>query len=168
MTISTHPESSVGVSVVSFSILDRLDRLLQTESGTETEEQVEEEEELQQEELSARAEELQNKQSIEQASYETKRDAILTNNFLLSVLESSFFQHDVFIQQENALAELEKSILDTTNELRELKQKSSNRMLSAIGATVIEEELTQEHYPTLISFSVELSTQSWPSNCVVT
>ena len=168
MTISTHPESSVGVSVVSFSILDRLDRLLQTESGTETEEQVEEEEELQQEELSARAEELQNKQSIEQASYETKRDAILTNNFLLSVLESSFFQHDVFIQQENALAELEKSILDTTNELRELKQKSSNRMLSAIGATVIEEELTQEHYPTLTSFSVDLSTQSWPSNCVVT
>jgi hypothetical protein len=118
--------------------------------------------------LSARAEELQNKQSIEQASYETKRDAILTNNFLLSVLESSFFQHDVFIQQENALAELEKSILDTANELRELKQKSSNRMLSAIGATVIEEELTQEHYPTLTSFSVDLSTQSWPSNCVVT
>jgi hypothetical protein len=75
-------------------LLDRLDCLLQTESETETEEQVEEEEEQQQQESSARAEELQNKQSIEQASYETKRDAILTNNFLLSVLESSFFQHD--------------------------------------------------------------------------
>jgi hypothetical protein len=78
-------------------LLDRLNRLLQTE--TETEEEVEEEEEKEEEEQqrqqesSVRAEELQNQQSIEQASYETKRDAILTNNFLLSVLGGSSFLH---------------------------------------------------------------------------
>jgi hypothetical protein len=43
MSIPTHPESTVGVHVVS-----RLDRLLQTE--TETEEQAEEEEEEEEEE----------------------------------------------------------------------------------------------------------------------
>jgi hypothetical protein len=36
-----------------------------------------------------------------------KRLMRLRENFLLSVLESSFFQHDVSIQQENALDRLE-------------------------------------------------------------
>jgi hypothetical protein len=49
------------------------------------------------------------------------------------------------MQQENAFANLEKGILDTANKLRELKQESSKRMLSAIGATatIEEEELTR-------------------------
>jgi hypothetical protein len=46
----------------------------------------------------------------------------MTKNFLLAVLGSSFFQHDVLMQQENALANLEKGILYTANKLRELKQ----------------------------------------------
>jgi hypothetical protein len=71
----------------------------------------------------------------------TERDAILTNNFLSSVLESHFFQHDVSMQQENARAKLEEDILDTAKKLWELKQESSKRMLSAIGATSIQEEL---------------------------
>jgi hypothetical protein len=77
-------------------LLDRLDRLLQPE--TETEEHVEEEEEeeeeqqqQQQQESLACAEELQQKQSFKEA-YETQRADILTNNFLLSVFESSSFE----------------------------------------------------------------------------
>jgi hypothetical protein len=101
----------------------------------------------------------QPQQTIKQA-YETERDVIMTSNFLLSVLDLSFFQHDALMQQENALANLEKGILDTGNTLRELKQESSKRMLSAIGATatIEEEELTRGHYPTLTSLGVDLST----------
>jgi hypothetical protein len=40
----------------------------------------------------------------------------MTNDFIVSVLDSSFFQHDVRMQQDNALAKLEKGILDTANE----------------------------------------------------
>jgi hypothetical protein len=57
----------------------------------------------------------QQQQSIQQA-YATERDAIMTNDFIVSVLDSSFFQHDVRMQQDNALAKLEKGILDTANE----------------------------------------------------
>jgi hypothetical protein len=83
----------------------------------------------------------------------------MTNNFILAVLESSFFRHDVGMQQQNALANLEKGSLDTANKLRELKQESSKRMLSTIGAIAIEEELTQGHYPTFTSLGVDLSTE---------
>jgi hypothetical protein len=80
--------------------LDRLDRLLQPE--TETEEQVEDEKEQeqakQQQESLACAEELQQKESIKEAYYETQRADILTNNFLLSVFQSSFFEHDAFYE----------------------------------------------------------------------
>jgi hypothetical protein len=64
------------------------------------------------------------------------------------------------MQQENAFANLEKGILDTANKLRELKQESSKRMLSAIGATatIEEEELTRWHCPKLTSLGVDLST----------
>jgi hypothetical protein len=84
----------------------------------------------------------------------------MTSNIILSVLESSFFQHDVLMQQENALANLENGTLDTAYKLRELKQESSKSMLSAIRptATIKEEELTRGHCPTLTSLGVDLST----------
>jgi hypothetical protein len=47
----------------------------------------------------------------------------MTNNFLLSVLVSSFIQHDILMQLEKALAKMEEGILDTTKKLRELKQE---------------------------------------------
>jgi hypothetical protein len=114
-------------------LLDRLDRLLRPE--TETEDQ----------------------QSIKQA-YLTQRDAILTNDFLLSVLGSSFdFHHEVFMRQEDALAKLEEGILDTANKLRQLKQQSSKSVRRVIGAKDIEEDLIPGHYPALTSLGVDLS-----------
>jgi hypothetical protein len=76
------------------------------------------------------------------------------------VLGSSFFQHEVFMQQENAFAKLEEGILDTANKLRELNQESSKSMHSAIGATatIEDEKLTRGHCPTLTSLCVDLST----------
>jgi hypothetical protein len=96
----------------------------------------------------ARTEELENQQSVEEASYETKRDdAILTNNFLLSVLESSFFQHDVSIQQENALDRLEEYILDTANKLRELKHSRAlcSKQEKSISRRVGTKRIVKKH-----------------------
>jgi hypothetical protein len=117
----------------------------------------------------ARDEGLQ-QQSIKQAC-EIERDAIMTSNFLLSVLESTFFQRDVLMQQVNVFASLEKSILDTANKLRELnKQESSKSMLGAIGATattIEEEKLTRGHYPTLTSLCVDLSTDAVDGTSII-
>jgi hypothetical protein len=139
-------------------LLDRLDRLLQPETEEQEEEEAEEEEEQPQESLAC-TEEVQHEQSIKEV-YLTQRDATLTNNFLLSVLGPSGFQHDVLMQQVNVFAILEKGILDTANKLRELKPESSKSMLGAIGATatIEEEKLTRGHCPTLTSLCVDLST----------
>jgi hypothetical protein len=95
-------ESTVDRVPVVFS-LDRLDCLLQTE----TEGQVKRESSNDNSHKSVvGAEELETNNP---SNKRLKRDDRRTT--FLSVLESSFFQHDVSIQQENALDRLEKCIL---------------------------------------------------------
>jgi hypothetical protein len=69
-----------------------------------------------------RTEELENQQSIEQASYETKRDAILTNNFLLCV--SRLSSNMTFLSSKRTHLIDWRNTSWTPHKLRELKHSA--------------------------------------------